>query len=228
MDIKLLSEGTFTGSRRTNQDRYLVELAETYVLAAVADGIGSLPGSGEFADHLLATLSSFIKKFGTAALTPELPERFRTFFLDTPCPPVCSAGGSTLAAIIIHGSTAHILYAGDSRIRLYRGGQLEYISPAQTVGVDAELPLSSPMHSVLTHYMVVPYNANLSCTVLDYEVVSVSQEDIILLSTDGIEPYIAEMEPLSSTSTGEVFKQIHEKYGSNAADNGTWVMMCVK
>ncbi|MBU6951874.1 bifunctional protein-serine/threonine kinase/phosphatase [Hahella sp. HN01] len=85
----------------------------------------------------------------------------------------------TLSILVLKSTQAHIFHVGDSRIYLYRQGELEQITTDHTARVDAE-------RTYLARAM--GFSPNLD---IDYRVMDVQAGDVFLLSTDGLHDFIS-------------------------------------
>ena len=87
---------------------------------------------------------------------------------------------STFSAIVIKSTTAHLFHVGDSRIYLFRDGELEQLTTDHRIRIDAE-------QEYLGRAFGVDY-----CLDIDYKSLTVEESDRFLLTTDGIHDVISD------------------------------------
>jgi len=87
---------------------------------------------------------------------------------------------STFSAIVIKSTTAHLFHVGDSRIYLFREGELEQLTTDHRIRIDAE-------QEYLGRAFGVDY-----CLDIDYKSLTVEEGDRFLLTTDGIHDVISD------------------------------------
>lgn len=87
---------------------------------------------------------------------------------------------STFSAIVIKSTTAHLFHVGDSRIYLFRDGELEQLTTDHRIRIDAE-------QEYLGRAFGVDY-----CLDIDYKSLTVEEGDRFLLTTDGIHDVISD------------------------------------
>ena len=86
---------------------------------------------------------------------------------------------TTFSALIIKSHTAHVLHAGDSRIYLYRDGQLDLLTKAHSYQQGDE--------NYLTRALGIENGIH-----LDYKPLGIKLNDRFLLSTDGVHDTLSE------------------------------------
>lgn len=87
---------------------------------------------------------------------------------------------STFSALVIKSTTAHLFHVGDSRIYLFREGELEQLTTDHRIRIDAE-------QEYLGRAFGVDY-----CLDIDYKSLTVEEGDRFLLTTDGIHDVISD------------------------------------
>ncbi len=85
---------------------------------------------------------------------------------------------STLSALIVKSSTAHIFHIGDSRIYRFRGGRLEQLTQDHSWG--------SGENQYLSRAMGIDLRLD-----IDYRSLAVEPEDIFIFTTDGVHEYVS-------------------------------------
>lgn len=81
---------------------------------------------------------------------------------------------STFSAVVVKSTTAHIFHVGDSRIYLLRDGELEPITTDHRIRIDVN-------KEYLGRAFGVDY-----CLDIDYKSLAVQENDVFLLTTDGV------------------------------------------
>ncbi|WP_417542879.1 protein kinase domain-containing protein [Methylophaga thalassica] len=81
---------------------------------------------------------------------------------------------STFSAVVVKSTTAHIFHVGDSRIYLLRDGELEPITTDHRIRIDVN-------KEYLGRAFGVDY-----CLDIDYKSFAVQENDVFLLTTDGV------------------------------------------
>ena len=120
------------GPRKTNQDRVLVPAEDdsTFLIAAIADGIGGAPG-GEQAAALALRAAARAKSD-----PDELPKVFsialRAFRKQALREPELGKMGTTLSIALLVDRMAYIAHVGDTRIYHLRGQGLNNLTEDQT------------------------------------------------------------------------------------------------
>lgn len=102
---------------------------------------------------------------------------------------------STFSAIVIKSTTAHLFHVGDSRIYLFRDGELEQLTTDHRIRIDEN-------KEYLGRAFGVDY-----CLDIDYKSLSVEEGDCFLLTTDGVHDVLNH-------------KQLRDFLGSNDKDLG--------
>jgi serine/threonine protein kinase/sulfur transfer complex TusBCD TusB component (DsrH family) len=87
---------------------------------------------------------------------------------------------STFSAIVIKSTTAHLFHVGDSRIYLFRDGELEQLTTDHRIRIDDD-------KEYLGRAFGVDY-----CLDIDYKSLTVEQGDRFVLTTDGVHDVISD------------------------------------
>ncbi len=182
------------------------------IVVAIADGMSSSE-AGKEASH--ACISGFINDYYStpdswtvksssqkilSALNSWLYSRGHTDYQ--------SARGmvTTLTLLILKSTTAHIFHIGDSRIYRLRDGELEQLTRDHRFWVSDE-------KNYLNRAMGIDLHLD-----IDYRKVPLEQDDIFLLSTDGIHDFI----------TTKSLKEILTSSSSNLCDTDLLNQKCLK
>ncbi|MEN8133419.1 MAG: bifunctional protein-serine/threonine kinase/phosphatase [Pseudomonadota bacterium] len=164
------------------------QLLNKGVTACVADGVSASEGGREaaqvcvrgFLTDYYSTPESWTVKTATGQVLGALngwlcgqgQQRY-----DSP-----SAMITTFSALVIKSSTAHIVHVGDSRIWLYRGGNLEQLTRDHRVWLSAE-----------REFLVRAMGADPHIEI-DYRCLAAEPGDLFVFTTDGVHDYLTRKE----------------------------------
>jgi len=184
-------------NRASNEDAFALE--PDLGLFAVADGMGGAQ-AGERASRLaVETIVKSIRAASPARNLESLLEAVRTantdIFRQASESPALHGMGTTVVAVLLDPPLAHIASVGDSRLYLFRGGQLQRITSDQTwvneigrtLGLTEEQIHSHPFRNVLT----MAVGARERIEVRSHEL-ELEPGDLLLLSSDGLHGVVDE------------------------------------
>ena len=120
---------------------------------------------------------------------------------------------STFSCIIFKSQTAHLFHVGDSRIYLYRDGELAQLTRDHATFISKE-------KSYLSRAMGLDVTLD-----VDYQSVDLEANDVFLLTTDGIHDFVREKEindclsQAAKRSSDEDYEQCCEALIQQALDN---------
>lgn len=188
-------------TRKNNEDSFFVD--ETAGLYAVADGIGGHAGGEVASRTAVQTLGELarIPASGNEDISDVLTHAFKTantrLHQAGSADPALFGMGTTLTALLLHGTAAHLAHIGDSRAYLLRDGVLEQISEdhgmiAEQVRagiVTPEQARRSPYRHIITRALGIDREVT-----IDYKAIEIRQQDIFLLCTDGLTEMIEDIE----------------------------------
>ncbi len=183
--------------RRHNEDRHLiVELGPEAALLAVADGMG-----GEAAGDLAATMAVEHLASGSWKGEPDpaaLVSRFRAacdlIYARARTDPKTTGMGTTLTAVWRLGGRAAWAHVGDSRLYLWREGQLDRVTRDHTaVEAMVEQGTLSPAEAAFhpARNMLLDCVGCGGCSP-DSGHLMIRPGDLILLTTDGLHDHVPE------------------------------------
>ncbi len=206
--------------RHSNQDNFALRtFCDQYGYAIVCDGMGGANG-GETASRIAV---DSIKRTLDDTVRPNLSERsvrlmFETAIFNANYEVFTAAAektelngmGTTLALALVLNNTAYIAHIGDSRIYLYGAGGLTCLtrdhSVVQNLVENGQLTpseaLKHPHRNVITRAVGVE-----ECVDMDFDVLSLKENDLLLLCSDGLTNYVAESviaDILSSKNTLDI------------------------
>jgi serine/threonine protein phosphatase PrpC len=227
---------TDVGLRRAaNEDSILVR--NEVSLWAVADGMGGHQGGKWASEQVRAALESLV-------LTEEFDENFRKIeqtvhaangAIEAAAQKAGAVMGTTVAILHCLGQRFAIFWAGDSRIYLYRQGQLLQITTDHTQVqelVDAMVitPQEAKVHSsrhILSRAVGVSSNLTLDAVVDQLE-----PDDRFLLCSDGLTGVVSDQEigdELKTNSPSEAAKNLLQLVlARGAPDNVTIIVVACR
>ncbi len=224
---------SLTGRKADNEDNLGVRVPEGELLltkgvaAVVCDGMSACE-AGKDASAL--SVQTFLDDYFT---TPD------TWTVKTSATKVMSALNSwlfsqgqrklesakgmvtTFSAVVIKSNTAHVLHIGDSRVYLFRQGQLEQLTQDHRIWLNNERDYLSRALGIDAHAEI------------DYKTVLLEPGDRLLLTTDGIHDFL-EHEAMEALLAGEndpdtaARKLADEAYRAGSGDNLTALLLHVE
>lgn len=237
---------TDIGRRRTeNQDNYRAgRQSDDTIWAVVCDGMGGARG-GAVASSIAV---SVLEQRFSGGLTPQLPEDgIRALMEDAAsqanrevyqlaCADPSKRGmGTTLVALVLRGSTVHLMHAGDSRAYLYRSGALERLTRDHSMvqemvengSLTPQQAENHPNKNLITR--AVGVNAELE---VEYGERQVQPGDILLLCSDGLTNSVSEQDLCGILAGGEFFgaadAMVRAALAGGGQDNITSVLVKVE
>lgn len=219
LPIQVVS-ASFLGGRKYQQDVLDYRFyGSNCAAAAVCDGMGGLNGGTQAAD---TACSKFFQEY-EALEHPLVPDDFVKISrrLDQYVTTLQDQdglsldGGSTIVAAVIQENQAYWLSVGDSKIGLYRGGQLAWISRSHNYQMELDEALLEGNLSDAEYQAELPRGrallSYLGCGDLKYidsRQLSLLPEDIIILCSDGF------YELLPSENPENLFEQLDDHMGN--------------
>ena len=187
------SVSSVIGTRQEQQDSLCLRPVDAGVAAVVCDGMGGLQ-NGQLASR--AAADTFLE---TVAHAPaeSLPDVFAQS-LETINEAICKAapgGGSTLVGAVVSGTQLFFCSVGDSRLYIFRGGEMICATRAHNYGflLEERLRLGQispeeyqqelPRAEALVSYFGAPV---LQFADISRTPIALQQDDIILLCSDGL------------------------------------------
>ncbi len=196
--------------RKVNEDYYITcNLSQNAVVAVVCDGVGgekagdvaSKVACEEIIENIEATykdsmddnavknllLSASMRANVILHRMSQADERYKKM-------------GCTLVLVLVRGQTAYIVSAGDSRVYLINSESANQITVDHTMAqflyeqgeLDSEGRENYPQKNIITRALGVEDEIS-----LDYNEIYLTEEDRILMCTDGLYKYISDIEIMS-------------------------------
>jgi len=202
------------GMRKEQQDSFAFSdpdnrefVSHGGLLGVVADGMGGLAGGAEASR---AAVGAFHAAYGRKARSESIQAAMNRSLMEANAAVVQVARrlsaqegtGTTLAAIVLHGTSLYWICAGDSRIYLLRSGELArvnadhnqrgYLLEQVAAGrLDRESAWNDPEGPHLTSYLGIPEIQRIDFSARPFPVIA---DDLVLVCTDGVYRALSEDE----------------------------------
>jgi PPM family protein phosphatase len=191
--------------RETNEDCFLVD--EELSLFVVADGMGGHQGGDTASRLAIDTLRDAVRKSRAerpavfAQRSPlessPLPDVLRqameeaclAIFSKAQGAPSLHGMGTTVTALLVHGTYAFLAHVGDSRLYLVRGGRIQQISDDHSlVNEQVKAGVITPDEARKSHFKnVITRSVGFEAeVVVDLLGVEVKQGDLFVICCDGL------------------------------------------
>ena len=224
-------------SRPANEDAYALEPG--LGLFIVADGMGGAQAGERASAITVETVVDLIRKAAPPRTSESLVEAIRAAnrnVLDQAAAfPEYEGMGTTVVAALLEPPLGHIASVGDSRLYLFRAGQLHRVTSDQTwvnevgrrLGLTEEQMHTHPFRNVLT----MAVGAREEIDVHQHEV-DLESGDVLLLCSDGLHGVIGEISVAEVLGgSGSLQEQgaelIHRAREAGGPDNITAVLVRV-
>lgn len=204
--------------RDSNQDAYAVgEFSDEVVWSVVCDGMGGAAG-GNIASALAVKVisdkinasyrdemrDSSIHNMLDSALTAANIEVFD--FAEAK--PELRGMGTTVVCAIVRNNQAYIAHAGDSRAYVINNGNINQITTDHSMVQDllsrgkitSEEAENHPNKNIITRAVGVDKSID-----IDFEQIDLSDDDVLLLCTDGLSNYVTNNEMIEIMSDGKYY-----------------------
>ncbi len=215
-------------SRDNNEDSYLLEKKNGFIsLIAVADGMGG-HRAGEIASQIVV---EYIKKFEFNFDSKLLTEIKR--LINEANNKIIESGsrdielknmGTTLSLGIIEKLNLYIGHVGDSRIYLYRDGELKQLTSDHSLvnellvenKIEPDEAFNHPQKHILTQALGVDEDLR-----IETRCVTLTEGDHLLFCTDGLTDMVraSEIKKIIKSNYGNVEK-LSKSLGNKALNNG--------
>ena len=222
-------------SRVSNEDSYAVE--PSLGLFVVADGMGGAQAGERASAITVETIVDRIRQSSSPRSSENLVEAIRAAnrnVLDqAAASPELEGMGTTVVAALVEPPVGHIASVGDSRVYLFRAGELHRITNDQTwvnevgrrLGLSDEQIHHHPFRNVLT----MAVGARDDIDVRRHEV-DLESGDLLLLCSDGLHGVIGEASVAEVMASGETLEDrgaelIRRAKAAGGPDNITAVLV---
>ncbi|MGN1041635.1 MAG: Stp1/IreP family PP2C-type Ser/Thr phosphatase [Acutalibacteraceae bacterium] len=216
--MEVFSKSDIGKKRTSNQDRVVQDvISDTMAWAAVCDGMGGFNGGDIASETATESIKEFFGNYLKDTLTDE---KIREVMYEaahfandkiydlSKRDPNLGKMGTTIVMCVVKNNTAHIIHAGDSRAYLVSSDAISQISVDHSVvqkmidsgEITPDEAQSHPQKNMITRALGVEPSI-----ALDYKEVNISEDDVIMLCTDGLTNH------LSSLEIYEVFKKARKE-----------------
>ena len=232
---------TDNGFRRAdNQDRYIAgALANGVCFGFVCDGMGGANGGSVASGQLCKILEECLFMHNDNRAMD--PERTVLDAIDTACSSIYHQSnndirlrgmGTTISGVTVKGKTCVTYNAGDSRVYVFRSGELTQITEDHSVvqqlyrqgAITKEEMYTHPQKNLITRAVGVRSDVETDISELELQ-----EGDRILCASDGLTNYVSEnklVEILSDENFYDIPAKLIEKaLANNASDNITAVVL---
>ncbi len=217
---------TDTGkTRKRNEDAYLVELSEKIKKLAVADGMGGHQG-GHVASRLaLEIIDGFKIEEETfkADMEKAIYQANEKVMARAKADSDLEGMGTTVTFLGINGNRGLVAHVGDSRLYLFRDGNLQRITRDHSLveemvrqgKLTSEEAEKHPQRNVLLQALGVEKNIE-----IEFYDLSLCTGDLFLLCTDGLTGLVSEEEIQNELKGNEDLQELADRLVKLANDRG--------
>lgn len=183
-----LAQCSDKGVKNANEDFYAAILPQPALLeskglvCAIADGMGSCERAQEASEHTvkcflndyLSTPETWsVKSSGAKVLTA-----INSWLLSNGGVDSRHGMVTTLSALVLKSTTAHLFHVGDSRIYCLRNGNFEQLTQDHRVWVSAS-------RNYLSRAMGIDLHLD-----IDYKTIALELDDVFVMTTDGVHDFL--------------------------------------
>ena len=230
---------TDIGGREVNEDSTLIRREESFVIAAVADGLGGHGGGKTASSRAVQSLEeqeSLLITLDEPSLRAACAQANRAV-LDEQTPQVRMK--TTLALAVIGESAIALMHVGDSRVYLFRAGNIAYQSQDHSVSQLAVLTGTIKPEQIRFHEdrnkvlrsLGSEAGAEPDIRLMDEPL---RQGDAVLLCTDGFWEFVTEREMLralwhaknAEDWIARMKRLIQRRAGKNNDNNSAVAVLC--
>lgn len=204
--------------RESNQDAYAVgEFPEEVAWAVVCDGMGGAAGGNIASALAVKVISDKIN----ASYRPNMKDSSIKNMLDSAlvaanievydladAKPDLHGMGTTVVCAIVRDGYAYIAHAGDSRAYIFNGKELkqvttdhslvqDLVNKGQITQQEAE---NHPNKNLITRAIGVDKSID-----IDFDEITLSNDEILILCTDGLSNYVSNDEMISEVNDGRYY-----------------------
>lgn len=204
--------------RDSNQDAYAVgEFPEEVAWAVVCDGMGGAAGGNIASALAVKVISDKIN----ASYRPNMKDSSIKNMLDSAlvaanievydladAKPELHGMGTTVVCAIVRNGYAYIAHAGDSRAYIFNGKELKQVTTDHSLVQDLvdkgqitkQEAEKHPNKNLITRAIGVDKSID-----IDFDEVTLSDEEILILCTDGLSNYVSDDEMISEVNDGRYY-----------------------
>lgn len=230
--LKIVAKTDIGLKRKDNQDSYAAgELPGSVAWAVVCDGMGGAAGGSVASSTAVKLISerlceayrtgmstNSVKNLMTSAITAANV----SVYDESRENPELSGMGTTVVAVLVIDGTVCVAHAGDSRAYLLSGGVLRQLTKDHSFvqemvdkgRLTEEEAREDPRKNLITRALGISDTLR-----IDFCEEQMSQDDILLICTDGLTNFVESDEICSLTSDGK-FYEYAERLVNRANENG--------
>lgn len=204
--------------RDSNQDAYAVgEFPEEVAWAVVCDGMGGAAGGNIASALAVKVISDKIN----ASYRPNMKDSSIKNMLDSAlvaanievydladAKPELHGMGTTVVCAIVRDGYAYIAHAGDSRAYIFNGEELKQVTTDHSLVQDLvdkgqitqQEAENHPNKNLITRAIGVDKSID-----IDFDEISLDDDEILILCTDGLSNYVSNDEMISEVKDGRYY-----------------------
>lgn len=204
--------------RDSNQDAYAVgEFPEEVAWAVVCDGMGGAAGGNIASALAVKVISDKIN----ASYRPKMKDSSIKNMLDSAlvaanievydladAKPELHGMGTTVVCAIVRDGYAYIAHAGDSRAYIFNGEELKQVTTDHSLVQDLvdkgqitqQEAENHPNKNLITRAIGVDKSID-----IDFDEISLDDDEILILCTDGLSNYVSNDEMISEVKDGRYY-----------------------
>lgn len=204
--------------RESNQDAYAVgEFPEEVAWAVVCDGMGGAAGGNIASALAVKVISDKIN----ASYRPSMKDSSIKNLLDSAlvaanlevydladAKPELNGMGTTVVCAIVRDGYAYIAHAGDSRAYIFNGDTLKQVTTDHSLvqnlvdkgEITQQEAENHPNKNLITRAIGVDKSID-----IDFDEISLSNDEILILCTDGLSNYVTNDEMISEVNDGRYY-----------------------
>ncbi len=220
-----LGQSSNKGIKERNEDFYGALIPEDSTLetkgiaCAIADGMGSCANAREASEHCVKSfLNDYfstpetwsVKKSGAKVLTA-----INSWLLSNGNKDQAHGMVTTFSAIVLKSTTAHLFHIGDSRIYRYRHPHNKKHSDFEILTKDHRVWISNEKN-YLSRAMGIDFHLD-----IDYRTVSIQQDDVFLMTTDGVHDYLSDAQLKNHLESSASIEVISDEIVGHALEVGS-------
>lgn len=230
--------------RASNQDAYAVgEFPDEVAWAVVCDGMGGAAG-GNIASALAVKVisdkinASYREKMSPSSIKNMLDSALIAANIEVydmaDTKPELRGMGTTVVCAVVKNSCAYIAHAGDSRAYIFNKDNLSQVTTDHSFVQDlvnkgkitAEEAQNHPNKNLITRAIGVDKSIE-----IDFDEVEMSDDDVLIICTDGLSNYVSDMEMINEVSDGRYYAfadRLVKKANNNGGGDNITVVAIAK
>lgn len=230
--MKIVAKTDIGLKRESNQDSYAAgELPGSVAWAVVCDGMGGAAGGNYASSTAVKVISERITSLyrsGMSAssirnmLTSAIVAANISVYDMSKADPELTGMGTTVVVSIVVDNTVYIAHAGDSRAYILSDGSLNQLTKDHSIvqemidhgTLTPDEAKVDPRKNIITRALGVDSEIR-----IDFDIVDISENDVLILCTDGLTNFVEPQEIYELTDDGK-FYEYAERLVIRANENG--------